>query len=175
MKIEDCFQLGYIVKPHGIHGALTIFLDTDTPEYYEEMESVYVEYQHKLVPFFIKSYKLIGNKATLKFQDVNGIDAAARYKGCAIYLPLDMLPKLEEDQFYYHEIVGYLVVDQKVGEIGKVKYIYEANGNDLFAIDYKNKEILVPINDEFIEKLNKKETTIFLNLPDGLLDVYLNQ
>ena len=175
MKIEDCFQLGYIVKPHGIHGALTIFLDTDTPKYYEEMESLYVEYQQKLVPFFIKSYKLIGNKATLKFQDVDGIDEAARYKGCAIYLPLNMLPKLEEDQFYYHEIVGYRVVDLKAGEIGKVKHIYEANGNDLFAIDYKNKEILVPINDEFIEKLNKKDTTIFLNLPDGLLDVYLNQ
>jgi len=67
------------------------------------------------------------------------------------------------------------VVDQKMGKIGKVKYIYEANGNDLFAIEFQNKEILVPIHDEFIEKLNKKEKTIFLKLPDGLLDVYLNQ
>ena len=175
MKIEDCFQLGYIVKPHGIHGALTIFLDTDTPEYYKELESVYVEYQQKLVPFFIESYKPAGNKATIKFQDIDGIDVAARYKGCAIYLPLDRLPKLKEDQFYYHEIVGYRVVDLKVGEIGNVKYIYEANGNDLFAIDYKSKEILVPINDEFIEKLNKKNKTIYLSLPDGLLDLYLNQ
>ena len=175
MKIEDCFQLGYIVKPHGIHGALTVFLDTDTPEYYEEMESVYVEYQQKLVPFFIKSFHLAGNKATVKFQDVDDIDIATQYKGCALYLSLDMLPALDEDQFYYHEIIGYKVIDGKVGEIGRVKYIYEANGNDLFAIDYKNKEVLVPITDEFIEKLSKKDSTIFLNLPDGLLDVYINQ
>ena len=173
MKIEDCFQLGYIVKPHGVHGALTIFLDTDNPEYYNEMESVYVEYQQKLVPFFIDSFKPSGNKATVKFQDVDGIDLAARYKGCAIYLPLDMLPGLEDDQFYYHEIIGYRVVDQTVGEIGKVKDIYEANGNDLFAIDYKNKEILVPIRDEFIQKLDKYGSTVFLDLPEGLLDVYL--
>jgi len=175
MKIEDCFQLGYIVKPHGIHGAITIFLDTDDPEYYKEMESVYVEYQQKLVPFFIDSVKLVGNKATLKFHDVDSIEVAIQYKGCAVYLPLDMLPGLEEDQFYYHEIIGYKVIDQAAGEIGKVKYIYEANGSDLFAIDYKNKEILVPVHDEIIQKLDKKDNTIFLILPDGLLDIYLNQ
>jgi 16S rRNA processing protein RimM len=175
MKIEDCFQLGYIVKPHGIHGALTIFLDTDNPEYYEEMESIYVEYQQKLVPFFIEFVKLKGHKATLKLQDVDGIELATQYKGCTIFPPLDMLPKLKEDQFYYHEIIGYRVIDQTIGEIGKVKNIYEANGNDLFVIDFKNKEILAPIKDKFIQKLDKKNTTIFLNLPNGLLDVYLNQ
>lgn len=174
MEIENCFQLGYIVKPHGVHGALTIFLDTDNPEYYNKMESVYVEYQQKLVPFFIESFKPTGNKATVKFLDVDGIEQATQYKGCGIYLPLDMLPSLEDDQFYYHEIIGYRVIDQVVGEIGKVKYIYEANGNDLFAIDYKKKEILVPIRDEFIQKMDKKESTVFLKLPDGLLDVYLN-
>ncbi len=174
MEIEQCFQLGYIVKPHGIHGALTIFLDTDNPEYYSKMESVYVEYQQKLVPFFIDSFNPAGNRATVKFHDVDDIELASQYKGCAIYLPLDLLPSLAENQFYYHEIIGYKVIDQVVGEIGKVKYIYEANGNDLFAIEYKNKEILVPIRDEFIQKLDKKESTVFLNLPDGLLDVYLN-
>ena len=174
MEIENCFQLGYIVKPHGVHGAITIFLDTDNPEYYRKLESVYVEYQQKLVPFFIDSLKLSGNKATIKFHDVDGIDLAIQYKGCAIYLPLELLPSLEEDQFYYHEIIGYRVIDREVGEIGMVKYIYEANGNDLFAIDYKQKEILVPIRDEFIQKLDKKESTVYLNLPAGLLDIYLN-
>jgi 16S rRNA processing protein RimM len=174
MEIEHCFQLGYIVKPHGVHGALTIFLDTDNPEYYSKVESVYVEYQQKLVPFFIESFKLTGNKATVKFQDIDGIDRAAQYKGCVIHLPLDMLPGLGDNQFYYHEIIGYKVIDREAGEIGKIKYIYEANGNDLFAIDYRKKEILVPIRDEFIQKLDKKTSTVFLNLPDGLLDVYLN-
>jgi 16S rRNA processing protein RimM len=174
MKIENCFQLGYIVKPHGVHGALTIFFDTDNPEYYNKMESVYVEYQQKLVPFFIDSLKPSGNKVTVKFHDIDDIDLAIQYKGCAIYLPLDMLPRLEDDQFYYHEIIGYKVIDEVVGEIGEVKYIYEANGNDLFAIEYKEKEILVPIRDEFIIKLDKKGSKVFLNLPEGLLDVYLN-
>ena len=174
MKIEDCFQLGYIVKPHGIHGELTIFLDTDNPEYYNKLESVFVEYQQKLIPFFIESLKRSGSKATIKFQDIDEIDIASQYKGCAIYLPLDNLPELEDDQFYYHEVLGYTVIEQVQGEIGKIKDIYEANGNDLFVIDYKSMEILVPIRDEFILKLDKKESTFYLKLPDGLLDIYIN-
>jgi len=174
MKIDDCFQLGYIVKPHGIHGALTIYLDTDNPDYYKELESVYVEFQRKLIPFFIDHMKLNGNRATVKFHDIEEIDQASLYKGCALYLPLDMLPHLANQQFYYHEIIGYIAIDRDRGELGEVKTIYEANGNDLFAVDYKGKEVLIPIRDEFIIELNKQAREILLELPDGLLDIYLN-
>lgn len=175
MKIEDCFQLGYIMKPHGIHGALTVFIDSDNPEQYKNLESVYVDFQHKLVPFFIDSLVLSGNKATVRFQDLTGIDQVSRYKGCSLYLPLTQLPDLEADQFYYHEIVGYTVSDRRAGSIGRVKSVYEGYGNDLFAIEYKKKEILVPIKDELILHLDKENRSIVLDLPDGLLEVYLNQ
>jgi len=174
MKNEECFQLGYIIKPHGIQGALTIYLDTDNPDYYKDLESVYVEYQQKLIPFFIDHIKLSGEKANIKFQDVDGIENAGQYKGCLLYLPLNMLPPLDDDQFYYHEIVGYTVKDENHGDLGNVKTIYEANGNDLFAVEYKGKEVLVPIKDEFIIELDKKAKTILLNIPEGLLDIYLN-
>jgi 16S rRNA processing protein RimM len=85
-----------------------------------------------------------------------------------------MLPPLDDDQFYYHEIVGYAVKDKTHGDMGNVKTIYEANGNDMFAFEYKGKEVLVPIKDEFIIELNKKAKTILLNIPEGLLDIYLN-
>ena len=63
MKIEDCFQLGYVIKSHGLHGELSIFLDTDFPENYIEMESVYVEFQQKLVPFFVETINLMVQNA----------------------------------------------------------------------------------------------------------------
>jgi 16S rRNA processing protein RimM len=67
-----------------------------------------------------------------------------------------------------------MVEDTVHGELGTVKTIYEANGNDLFAVDYEGKEVLVPIRDEFIVKLDKITGKILLNLPDGLIDIYLN-
>jgi 16S rRNA processing protein RimM len=174
MKIEDCFQLGYIVKPHGIHGELTVYLDTDNPDYYKELESVYVEFQQKLIPFFISYLNISGHKATVKFQDIEGIENASQYKGCLLYLPINLLPPLSNNQFYYHEIIGYKVYDSVYGKLGEVKTIYEANGNDLFAVDYEGKEVLIPIKDEFIVKLDRKANEIHLKLPDGLIDIYLN-
>jgi 16S rRNA processing protein RimM len=173
MKITDCFQLGYIVKPHGLKGEFTIFLDSDHPEYYKGLESVYVEFQHKLVPFFIDHIEIAGNKATVKLQDIDGIEDANQYKGCILYLPLDRLPELREDQFYYHEIIGFQVSDSVNGHLGEVTSVYEANGNDLLAIDYNGNEVLVPVREEFIIDLDKKNKSIILNLPDGLLDIYL--
>jgi 16S rRNA processing protein RimM len=174
MKIEDCFQLGYIIKPHGIQGAFTIYLDTDNQDYYKELESVYVEFRQKLIPFFIDYINIGTSKVTLKLYDVDDIESAKQYKGCPLLLPLNMLPTLDDHQFYYHEIVGFSVKDHAHGNLGKVKSVYEANGNDLFAIEYKGKEVLVPIRDEFIEKLDKNSRSIYLNLPEGLIDVYLN-
>jgi 16S rRNA processing protein RimM len=174
MKIEDCFQLGYIVKPHGIHGALTIYLDTDNPDYYKELESVYVEYQQKLVPFFIDHIKIKDNQATVEFQDIDGIEKASQYKGCTLYLPLDFLPPLGSGQFYYHDIIGFIAKERNLGKLGEVKTIYEANGNDLFSVLYKGKEVLIPIRDEFVIELNKEAREILLELPDGLIDIYLN-
>jgi 16S rRNA processing protein RimM len=59
------------------------------------------------------------------------------------------------------------------GVLGKVSAVYEANGNDLLAVDHKGREVLVPIRDEFIVDFNKESKTILVNLPDGLLDIYL--
>jgi len=174
MKIDDCFQLGYIIKPHGVQGTFTVYLDSDNPDYYGKLESVYIGYQQKLIPFFIDHIQIKGNKATLKLRDVDNLELANRYKGCAIFLPLKMLPALEDHQFYYHEVVGFSVADSNYGKLGVIRTIYEANGNDLFAIEYKGREVLVPIRDEFIIEFDKKAKSILVNLPDGLLDIYLN-
>ena len=84
-----------------------------------------------------------------------------------------MLPELDDHQFYYHEVVGFSVKDHIHGELGKVKTVYEANGNDLFVVDHSGTEILIPIRDEFIIDLNKKRRSILVHLPDGLLEIYL--
>lgn len=175
MLVESCFQLGIITKTHGIEGNVIIFLDTDFPQRYENLESVFVEIKQKLVPFFIDSILVKGNKAIVKFEGINSIEEAGALKGNFIYLPLDFLPDLGKDQFYYHEVIDYMVFDENKGKLGKITNIYEANGNDMFAIDFKNKEILVPIQNELILKIDKIKREIHVALPDGLIEIYLDQ
>jgi len=174
MTKEECFYLGRIVAKFSFKGEVLIKLDTDEPETYTEMESVFVEYNDNLVPFFIERSYL--HKSTLlraKFEDIDTEEDAEDMIGTDVYLPLSMLPKLPEDKFYFHEIIGFDVVDATHGNIGKIVSINDSTAQALFEIEKDGKQILIPMNDEFIEKVDKKNKTIKVKTPEGLVDLYL--
>ena len=90
-----------------------------------------------------------------------------------IFLPIDELPILEGKKFYYHEIVGFKVIDIIQGEVGEVAYINDQTPQHLFVIKSNGKEILIPINDDFIIDLDRKNKIINLKIPEGLLKIYI--
>lgn len=175
MKPNQCFQLGVVSKPHGLKGELYISLDTDYPEDYAELESVFLLQNGKLVPFFIEYIQIKHTQALLKFEDVNSKDEAVLLKGMSVHLPLNKLPELSDDQFYFHEIIGYSIKDQNLGDLGVVSQVYEAGHQDLIGMEYQGKEVLIPINDDIIEKVNRVEKQLLVNLPEGLIDLYLEE
>ena len=175
MLKEECFYLGKIVSKFSFKGEVLIKLDTDEPEEYTGMESVFVEYNENLVPFFIERSGL--HRSTLlrvKFEDVNTEDDAEDIMKCAVYLPLNQLPELDGDKFYFHEIIGFTVEDVNYGTVGKITAINDSTSQSLFEIDKNGKQVLIPLNDEFIEKLDKKNKIIFVKTPEGLIDLYLD-
>lgn len=175
MNKKDCFYVGKIVKKYSFKGELLVKLDTDEPEIYEAMESVFVELRNNLVPFFIESSQLHKSELLrLKFEDVDTeLDADALLK-CDLYLPLEFLPKLEDDKFYFHEIIGFSVVDVHFGAVGIVKSINDSTAQALFEIDRDGIEILIPMNDAFIKKVDKKKKIITVDTPEGLIELYIS-
>lgn len=172
MKIDNCFLLGYIIKPHGNQGNLQCFIDADYPDAYQNLESVFVKIGDKLVPFFIESIRIQGNKAVVSFEDISDIEAAEKLKGLELYLPDHMLPPMEEGSFYYHDIIGYTVIDRTTGELGIVENVYTQGIQDLISMRYKDREILIPVIDEIILKADAEEKKLHVDLPDGLIDVF---
>lgn len=175
MKKEECFYLGKIVSKFSFKGEVLIKLDTDEPESYEKMESVFVDYNKNLVPFFIERSSL--HKSDLlrvKFEDVDSEEDADDLMKAEIYLPLSLLPKLEGNQFYYHEIIGFTIIDNQFGEVGIIKGINDSTAQALFEIDRSGIEILIPMNDEFIEKIDRGTKTVRVQTPEGLIDLYLS-
>lgn len=175
MRKEDCFYLGRIVRKHSFKGEVVIKLDTDEPELYQEMESVYVDFGNNLVPFFIEKSSLHkGNQLRVRFEDVNSeADADAILKS-DIYLPLTLLPKLSGDKFYFHEVIGYKVIDISFGEVGTIVRIIDTAAQPLFEIDNDGKEVFIPMIDNFIKKVDKINKVIEVETPEGLIELYLS-
>ncbi|MGF1637063.1 MAG: ribosome maturation factor RimM [Cyclobacteriaceae bacterium] len=173
MKLDDCYLLGHIIKAHGNNGALQVFIDADDPNFYESLESVFVDLDGSLVPFFIESINVKGNKAIVRFEDVTTVEQALNFKGCSLYLSTQRLPEMPEGSFYYHDIIGYQVKDQVKGLLGVVENVYTQGLQDLVSMRYQQQEVLIPISDEIVLRADKDEKVLYVDLPEGLLEIYL--
>ena len=174
MRKEECFYLGRIVTKYSFKGEVVIKLDTDEPELYKNMESVYVEFGTNLVPFFIEKSSLHkGNQLRVQFEDIYSEEAADTILKCGVYLPLEVLPKLSGDKFYYHEVIGFQVVDVNFGTVGTIVHINDKAAQPLFEIDNDGKEVFIPMIDDFIKKVDRKNKTIQVHTPEGLIELYL--
>ncbi|MER3374550.1 MAG: ribosome maturation factor RimM [Allomuricauda sp.] len=175
MRKEDCFYLGKVVSKYSFKGEVLVKLDTDEPEIYENMESVFVQLGQNLVPFFIDRCRL--HKSALlriDFEEVKDEPTADKLIGSELYLPLTMLPKLSGDKFYFHEVIGFTLMDEVHGDIGIIQSVNDSTSQDLFEVEKDGKQLLIPISDEIITKLDRKNKTIHVKTPEGLVDLYLN-
>jgi len=173
MNIDDCFLLGHIVKTHGIKGQVVAFFDVDYPEDYDDLESVFLEQQGRLIPFFIDKMEPVQKgRFIITFEDIKTIEQAEKLRNVSLYLPLDELPELEEGQFYFHEVIGYQVVDQNHGPLGTVKDFYDMPQQQLMAMEDNGQEMLVPVLDEVFVRADHEAKVLHVNLPEGLLEVY---
>ncbi|HLW61763.1 MAG TPA: ribosome maturation factor RimM [Flavobacterium sp.] len=174
MRKKDCFYLGKIAKKFSFKGEVLVYLDTDEPELYTELESVFVDINGHLVPFFIEKSVLHKEKfLRTQFEDMDSEEAADEIVGRDVYLPLTFLPPLEGNKFYYHEVVGFTAIDQRLGEFGIIQKISDNGVQALFEIEKGEALVLVPVIDEFIVEVNRENKSILFNTPEGLIDLYL--
>lgn len=174
MKKDDCFYLGKIAKKFSFKGEVLAYLDTDEPELYQNMESVFVELDNNLVPFFIEHSAIHKNDfLRIKFEDVDDEIAADELIGQSIYLPLKMLPKLEGNKFYFHEVIGFNVEDKRLGIVGRIVSINDTAAQPLFEVVNGETQILIPMIDQFLVEVDRKNKRIVMDLPEGLIEMYL--
>ena len=174
MRKEDCFYLGKIAKKFSFKGEVLIYLDTDEPELYEDMESVFVEFGKNLIPYFIENSSLHKNDfLRVRFEDVKTEAEAEELLGNAVYLPLKMLPKLTGNKFYFHEVIGFDVEDKRLGVVGVIQSINDSSAQPLFEVLKGDIEILIPMIDHFLVEIDRKNKKVKMDLPEGLIEMYL--
>lgn len=174
MTKEECFNLGYISKTVGNKGELLLIFDVDDVKQYRKLETVFVEINKQLVPFFISGLELRGNGAKVSFEGIDTTQKAEELTRTSLYLPLSFLPPLKGKKFYFHEVLGYTAIDKAYGNIGIIENVLDYPTQALFQIKKDQTEILIPVKDDFIVNINRAAKTISLDAPEGLIDIYLN-
>ena len=173
MSMNEFYFLGKITRKFSFKGDLIIFLDTDAPSEYYHLDKIFIKIKDRYIPYFIEEiFPYKNNSIRVHFEDINDENEAKMLINKEIYLPCNSLPVLEGNKFYYHEIEGFKIKDKKVGELGYIKYVNDKSPQHLFVVDYNKKEILIPINDDLIENIDRKEKLINMNLPSGLIELY---
>lgn len=174
MDKKDFYYLGKIVKPSGFKGSLMVFFDVDDITPYRDIEAVFVSAGNDLIPYAIHSLQVKSNtSAYVQFEDINSDDEANALVSAELYLPLSFLPPLKGNKFYYHEVTGFEVIDEKSGLVGQLETVIDQGPQGIFVIKNKGKEILLPITDEIIKKVDRKGKRLLVKAPEGLIDLYL--
>lgn len=166
---KEYYKIGYVAKTHGLAGEVTVITLPECPDL-SSLESVFIGRGGNFVPYFFKSVSVKGDKAFVRFDEVNGIDQASELKGLSLFLLKSERPKLARGEFYNDEVIGFEVME---GEtlLGKIEDVMEAGPNHFLVLDYNAREVLIPVNGPFIKSVNKSKKKIIVELPEGFLDI----
>lgn len=174
MVKKDFYFLGKITKTSGYKGNLMFFFDVDDIGHYHGLDAVFIDIAGELIPFVITYIQFKNNRtAIVKLEDISTEEQAIALVGNELFLPISLLPARKGNEFYFHEVTGFTVWDVNYGNIGIIDHILDQSSQAIFVIQGKGKEILIPITDEFIKKVDRQNKTIEVETPPGLIDLYL--
>jgi 16S rRNA processing protein RimM len=167
------FCLGKISKTFGYKGQVIVIANCDNPEKYKDLESVFVEIKHERIPFFITEFSLqFRNSIALKLEDIDSSDQAQKLLGCNVYIPESEVIPGAKEEFKITDLAGFEVTDVTAGYLGKIDQILELPQQHIMQIFQGKKEILIPLNEDFIKKIDLKKRSILIAAPEGLIEFY---
>lgn len=170
---QDSFPIGYITKTRGLKGEIQIFFQYDNPDELE-LDVVFIEIFDKLVPFFVSSYQLLSNSTGyFFFEDVDHIDKTEELLKKSVFLPNTKKPVRNPDEFSIMDLKGFRVQEKTYGDLGEILEVNEFPQQFIATVKVDSVEIMFPIADDFIVEINKEKKVLEIDLPEGLLDVYL--
>lgn len=170
---NEYFYLGHITKSFGIKGQLSCYFDTDEPEKYADLDAVFIDLDGEKLPYLIENIQYRGaNTFVIKFQDVDEEEAKSLIKA-ELYLPMSELPPLTGNRFYFHEVIGFRVIDEEKGDVGVCRDFIDISHHPIMQIDHEGTEILIPAIDEIFKNVDRENKQIHIVAPEGLIDVYL--
>lgn len=160
--------IGVIVNTHGLKGTLKVKSFTDFKEKrYQTGQVLFIDFKGTKVPVTVVSYKTQKGIELLQFEEFEHINDCEKYKGSDLLISKDDIHALEEDEFYFDELIGMTVEGTTIK--GTVTNVREVPRGALLEVDVDGKQVLIPFHKEFILDVDKEAKLIHINEWEGLL------
>lgn len=171
MSKEDGYEkIGNILKAHGIKGELRIKFDLELKASGKKPDAFFISHAGKPIPYFIEELDGSGQHFLLKLESVNDRTKAEMLRNKELLVERENVSKFFKPDVKNFE--GYTVIDKINGELGIIDQVNEMPNQFIASLIFKGKEILLPLNESTIAKVEKRKKIIHVVLPDGLLDIY---
>jgi 16S rRNA processing protein RimM len=161
--------VGYLRRPHGLHGEMVMEVHTDFPERLKPDTEVYIgDLYHQMR---IASARFHNEGLLIKFQNVETPEQAGRYRNQSVYVSAADRPVLPEGQYYHHELIGFAVVDEKDESIGTLIEIMQTGANDVYVVRRADgRDVLLPVIASVVIVVETGSRQIRVKPIPGLLD-----
>ena len=171
--MDKWFNVGKIVNTHGIRGEVRVISKTDfADERYKPGSKLYLfmPKDKEPVELTVKAHRQHKNFDLLTFEGFENINDVEKLRDGILKVHETQLGELEEDEFYFHEVIGCKVVTTEDEEIGKVTEILTPGANDVWVVKGKGgKEYLIPYIAHVVLKVDVKEKLVVIDPMEGLL------
>ncbi len=172
---SDCVEVGYIQKPHGLKGEVVLAFEQEYGETFDDLDLLFVEVDGGLVPFFIEeeSLRLRNDQSAIcKLNFIDTLSQAKELVGCKVHVfEYELIES--EDQGVASTLIGMIAFDAKFGEIGMIERVDDFSGNLVITVNHPRAEIMIPLSDNVITSIDEQKREIYLDCPNGLIDIYL--
>ena len=177
MNQDQCFLLGKITKPFSFKGEVVLWMDVDDKAAYMDVATLWIPQQSILVPYAVESIKVNKDRFVVRLSDVNTEDQAKGLAGKDVWLPLSDMAPLPEGKFYFHEVQGWTAVDRASDEaVGTILHVVDQGAYPMLEVDFgEGNTGFIPLPEHVTIDVKRDAQTLVLDLPDGLLDVYLGK
>ena len=174
--MRNYLRIGKIISVHGIKGELKIFPTTDDMKRFDRLSKFYIVSSddasdddfEDLLFFEKESVKYLKNTVVLKIKSIDTIDLATRYIGKNLYVDRNEAVELSSNEYYVMDLIGMnAFCDGKL--VGKVLDVMKTKANDILVISFNDKEVLVPMVSDYIEKVDLEKELINFRELEGLL------
>lgn len=163
----DLKEIGYFSKTHGVKGHL--ILKSEAEFYFEEINAVFLETSGSKAPYFISEIKESNTGLIVLLEEVNAIEKAKLLIGKKVFIDSQFISEENPEEDY----VGFELIDAHYGSLGQILEVNDSGPQVLVSILYKEKEIILPLVEAFIESIDTAKKKIQFNAPEGLIKLYL--